>query len=190
MGTVPGDPEPMTQEDIRVRSLYLLLVSSRAVEEFKNHLAATFPAQPLSARLQLDRAIWRELGMLFRYWITRQVWDLLEDHEEDAKALNVALLRLFTENFRLPRDGSGLRYAELSTPAEEVQELMQRLTNALEMTHQPMLEALQGGILSWRDAIARHTIEALQWPIEELAVKIKEWAEQIPDMPSSSHPGI
>ena len=171
----------MTQEDVRVRSLYLFLASSRAVEECKDHLAATFPAQPLSARLQLDRAIRRELGMLFRYWITRQVWDLLEEHEEDAKALNVALLRLFTEGFRLPRDGSGLRYAELSTPAEEVQELMHRMTSALEMTHQPMLEALQEGILSWRDAVARHTNDALELPLEELTVKVKEWAEHMPN---------
>jgi len=171
----------MTQEDVRVRSVYLFLASSRAVEEFKDHLAATFPAQPLSARLQLDRAIRRELGMLFRYWITRQVWDLLEEHEEDAKALNVAILRLFTEGFRLPRDGSGLRYAELSTPAEEAQELMRRMTSALEMAHQPMLEALQEGILSWRDAVARHTNDALELPLEELTMKVKEWAEHMPN---------
>jgi len=171
----------MIQEDIRVRSLYLFLASSRVVEEVKDHLAATFTAQSLSARLQLDRVLRRELGMLFRYWITRQIWNLLEAREEDAKTLNVAILRLFTEGFRLPRDGSGLRYAELSTPVEEVQELMHRLTNALEMTHQPMLEALQAGILPWRDAIMRHTDDALELPLEELTVKVKEWAEQTPN---------
>src|SRR6185295_15941804 len=106
----------------------------------------------------IEKSLTRELGMLFRYWITRQIWERLEAREEDAKQLNLAVLRLFTNGFKLPKDGSGLRYAELSSPAEEVRELGHRITNALGMEHAPLLAELQGSILTWRQAIVQHTV--------------------------------
>ncbi len=170
----------MTPEEIRLRSVYLFLACSQAVEQFKDRLVATFPSPPLSTVVILERSLRRELGLLFRYWTTRQIWQRLEEREADAKQLNLALLRLFTDGFRLPKDGSGLRYAELSTLAEEVQELSHRISNVLGMEHQPLLIELQGAILPWRDAVAKYTTDALELPLEQLSASIKDWAERSP----------
>ena len=117
---------------------------------------------------------------MFRYWATRQIWRRLEANETDAKSLNLALLRLFFDGFRLPKDGSGMRYAELSTVNEETNELSQRITNALGAEHRPLVKELEGAILPWRDAVFRYTVDALELPIEQLSSSIKAWAERPP----------
>ena len=168
----------MSPEDIRLRSLYLFYACSRSVNACKDRLLTTFPDQPMTSTLVLDRSLIRELGMLFRYWTTRQIWDQLEDAEADAKNLNLALLRLFTDGFKLPKDGSGLKYAELSSPSEEVRELGQRITAALGLEYQPLLDELSAGIVGWRDDVTRHTKAALELPIGEISSAVKEWAQQ------------
>ncbi len=173
----------MTEEEIRIRSVYLFLACSQAVEQCKERLIATLPTPPLSAKVLLDKAITRELGLLFRYWATRYIWEQLPSHEADAKQLNLALLRLFTSGLKLPRDGSGLRYAELSTIAEEARELSHRMTNAIGIEHPPLLAELQGTILSWRETVLRYTGEALRRPLEPLTTSIKAWAERVPGSP-------
>ena len=167
----------MSPEDIRLRSLYLFYACSRSVNACKDRLLTTFPDQPMTSTLVLDRSLIRELGILFRYWTTRQIWDQLEDAEADAKNLNLALLRLFTDGFKLPKDGSGLKYAELSSPSEEVRELGQRITAALGMEHQPLLDELNAGIVGWRDEVTRQTKEALELPISQISSLVKTWAE-------------
>ena len=171
----------MTQEEIRIRSVYLFLACSHTAEQVKNQLVTTFPHPPLSSQLLLDRLLRRELGMLFRYWTTRKIWERLESDEADAKDLNLAVLRLFVEGFKLPKDGSGLRYAELSSPADEVRELSQRVTEVLGMEHPPLLAQLQGGIVSWRDAVLQYTSDALERPLDELTSRMKQWAERAPE---------
>ena len=168
----------MSPEEIRLRSLYLFVTCSRAVNKCKDRLLTTLPSQPLTATVMLDRSLTRELGILFRYWTARQIWDHLEDAETDAKNLNLTLLRLFTEGFKLPKDGSGLRYAELSNPSEEVQELGSRITAALGMEHQPLLDELQAGILAWRDEIKRCTKDALELPLGHISTAMKEWSAE------------
>ena len=170
----------MTEEETRVRSVYLFLACSQAIDQFKDRLVATFETSPLSSKLLLEKLLRRELGLLFRYWTTRQIWERLDANEADAKNLNLALLRLFTDAFKLPKDGSGLRYAELSTLAEEAQELSHRITNALGMEHRPLLTELQGAILPCRDAVTKYTVEALDLPVSQLTASIKEWAEPAP----------
>ena len=170
----------MTQEESRVRAVYLFLACSQAIEQFKDGLAAAFPPSLPAAKPLLEKSLRKELGMLFRYWATRQIWNRLESREEDAKDLNLAVLRLFTEGFKLPKDGSGLRYAELSTLAEETRELSHRITNALGFEHQPMLEELHVAILHWRNAVTTYTTEALDLPLTELASRVKQWAEREP----------
>ena len=118
--------------------------------------------------------------MLFRYWMTRRIWEQLEASEGDAKHLNLALLRLFTNAFKLPRDGSGLRYASLLTLAEELQELCHRITNTLGLEHHALLAELQGGIMPWREAVAKCTTEGLELPLASLSSKVKALAEQAP----------
>ena len=166
----------MSPEEIRIRSLYLFLACAQTLEPCTERLAAMVPTGSPAAKRLLDRSLKKELGLLFRYWATRQIWERLESSEADATHLNLALLRLFTDAFKLPKDGSGIRYAELSTVAEEAHQLGQRLTHALGREHPPLLEMLQGGILSWREAVIQHTADALDLPLEPLASSVKEWA--------------
>lgn len=168
----------MNPEEIRLRALYLFLSCARAVEQFTERLGATFPASPLSARLTLERSLRKELGLLFRYWATRQIWDRLDAREAEATQLNLSLLRLFTDGFKLPKDGSGLRYAELSTTSEEARELSQRVTHALGMAHEPLVAELQTSIVPWRDAVSQYTTEALELPLEQISAVVKAWAQR------------
>ena len=171
----------MTLEEIRVRSVYLFLACSQGVEQVVGTLVGTFPSPPLSAKLLIERSLKRELGLLFRYWTTRHIWELLESNEADAKALNLALLRLFTEAFHLPRDGSGLRYAELSTVDEEIREIGQRITSVVGLEHAPLLAALRDAVAPWRDAVSKYTRDALFSPLEQLTPAVRAWMERAPD---------
>jgi hypothetical protein len=170
----------MSPEEIRTRALYLFLMCSQAVEQFAERLMARLPPAPGQSQRLAGQSLRREVGLLFRYWTTRQIWVQLESSEVDAKRLNLALLRLFTERFKLPRDGSGLRYAELSTLAEEVKELSARVTSALGPTSQPLVVELAGGIAPWRDAVSRYTSDALERPVQELAENVQAWAGRTP----------
>ena len=171
----------MTAENIRLRSVFLFLACSQAVEQFKGQLSATFPTKPLSADVMLDQLLRKELGLLVRHWASRQIWSQLEANESDATQLNLSLLRLFTEGFKLPRDGSGLRYAELSTVADEANELGHRLTNALGTEHLPLLLELHKSMSGWREIILRVTDDALRLPTNQLTASVRAWAERAPE---------
>ena len=164
----------MTDEEIRVRSLYLFLACSRAVDQLAARLAATLPPGETLESAAVERLLKREIGLLFRYWATQQIWEGLESNEADATRLNLAILRMFTEAFRLPRDGSGLRYAELSSLADEIQELGRRMTNSLGKSHPPLVGELGGAILPWRDAVIQYAADALQQPLDRLSASVKE----------------
>ncbi len=168
----------MTEEEIRVRSVYLFICSSQLIEQCKDKLISTLPTPPLSSKVILDKSITRELGLLFRYWATRSIWDKLSADEEAAKQLNLALLRLFINGLKLPRDGSGKKYAELSTLPEEVRELSHRMVTAVGSDHAPMLAEIQGNIAAWRAGMLQYTADALQRPLDQLTGRIKAWAEK------------
>ena len=170
----------MSPEELRVRSLYLFLACSQAIEQLKDRLMATVPSSPPPVKALLEKSLKRELALLFRYWATRQIWKRLEARESDAKNLNLALLRLFFEGFRLPKDGSGLRYAELSTLSEETRELSHRLVSAVGVEHAPWLKELEGAMLPLRDMVLQHTVEALELPLDQLSSSVKAWAERAP----------
>ena len=170
----------MTPEERRVRAVYLFLECVQGVEQIAGRLVRSFPSPPMSVKLLLEKSVKRELGMLFRYWATRHIWALLDAEEVDAKELNLTLLRLFTEMFNLPRDGSGLRYAELSTAEEDVREISQRMTTALGLEHYPLLKALREEIIPWRESVAAYTRKALTAPLEELTPAVKAWLERSP----------
>ncbi len=167
----------MTPEEIRIRSLYIFLACSRGVEELRDRLQSLLPSSDASLQAVIDKSLKRELGLLFRYWTTRKIWQHLDAQEADAKSLNLALLRLFTEAFRLPRDGSGLRYAELSTVAEEVREMSHRMTAALGCEYPELLSELPRGLAAWRETVARYAVEGVEQPLDQLSEAIKEWGE-------------
>ena len=168
-----------SRDEIRLRATYLFLACSRAVEQLKEDLAAYLPSPALRLKRLLERPLRRELGLLVRYWTTRQIWQQWESNEADAKQLNLVLLRLFTDEFKLPKDGTGLRYAELSTLEDELRELGRRITNALEIEHQPLLGELHQRLSPCRDAVLRYTVEALQLPLDQLQSRISAWMQPI-----------
>ena len=169
----------MNPEEIRVRSLYLFMVCTRVLEEGTQRMMATMPPSILSLNPVLDKSVKKELALLFRYWATRRIWERWESRELDAKALNLAVLRLFFEGFRLAKDGSGMRYAELSTLSEEAHELNHRLANALGVEHPPLVGEVERAIVSWRDAVLQCTADALSRPVEGLAGALKEWVGRV-----------
>lgn len=170
----------MTQEEIRIRSAYLFLACSQALEQCKDRLLSHNASGTPSVKMLLERTLRRELGLLFRYWTTRLIWDRLDANEMDAKHLNIVLLRLFTEAFKLPQDGSGLRYAELSTVGDEIHELSHRVANALSQQMPRLASELQGVIPPWRDAVTKYTLDALELPLDRLAASVKDWAVETP----------
>jgi len=165
----------MIPEDIRLRATYLFLACSRAIEQLTESLVTHLPSPALRLKPLLEKPLRRELGLLVRYWTTRHIWQQWESNEAQAKQLNLVLLRLFTEEFRLPKDGTGLRYAELSTLEEDLRELSRRIINAIEVEHPPLLGELQEGLLPCREAVLRHTVEALQLPLDQLQSRISAW---------------
>ncbi len=166
----------MTDNEIRIRSLYVFLACARALEEVQRHLATMLPAGDYPVKAMVEKPLRRELGLLFRYWTTRKIWEQLDANEADAKSLNVALLRLFTDAFKLPRDGSGLRYAELSTLTEEVRELSHRLTAAFGKPPEPLLAALYGSLSPWRETVAKYAADGVELPLSHLELAVKELA--------------
>lgn len=171
----------MTEEEVRVRSVYLFVSCSELIDRCKGSLIGSLPVPSLSSKVLLDKAITKELGLLFRYWGTRSIWEKLSGDEGAAKQLNLALLRLFTTGLKLPKDGSGLKYAELSTLPEEVRELSHRMTMAIGSDHPPLLAQLQGNISAWRGEVLQLTAEALQKPLDWLTGRIKALAERLPN---------
>lgn len=165
----------MTAEEVQQRALYVYLASSRAVGEYADRLLGALPASQAAAQAATEKLLRRELGLLFRYWTTREIWEALDSDEAGAKALNLALLRLFTDGFRLARDGTGLRYAELSSAADEVNELSHRLAAVLGPLPEAFLSELQGGILPWRDTVLRTTREALALPLARVRDTVVAW---------------
>lgn len=168
----------MTEEEIRVRSIYLYLSCSQDVERYVTQVVAALPTPLPSPRILLEQVVRRELGLLIRYWIARQVWQRLDANEADAKLLNLSLLRLFIEGLRLPRDGSGLRYAELSSLADETRELHHRMVNALGVDAPSLLTTLQQSVGAWRQTTWQATAEALERPVEQLTDRVKAWAQR------------
>ena len=164
----------MTGEEVQVRARYLFVLCTRAVERCCHQLLAG-PALASSANgSPIQKPLRRELGILFRYWATRQIWQRWESKETDATQLNLALLRCFTDEFKLPQDGSGLRYAELSTLEDEVRELSRRIASALNVDAGALLTELHHTIAPSREAVVQSTIDALELPLTQLSHELQQ----------------
>lgn len=150
----------MTPEQTHACAQQLCRACAQSAQEWVGQLLQVAPAPPESGR-SIQRVLMRELGLLGRYWATQQIWQRLEADDRAATALNLAVLRAFTEAFQLPRDGSGLRYASLGSPGEESRELGARVTTALGLEHEPLLRQLQVGIAAWRQTVLRAVEDAL-----------------------------
>ena len=159
----------MPDEEVQLRARYLGAACVQAAQGWAERLLERLPAQAGRADPQMRRIVLRELGLLARHWSTRQIWHRLETNEHAAKELNLAVLRVFTETFKLPRDGSGLRYASLGSLSEEARELSARLVTALGLEHPPLVRELQAGIIAWREAVLRAVEQSLTLSREQVA---------------------
>ena len=168
----------MTPQEIQVRSLYVFLACSQVIEQCQGSLSRTVPELTEAVKPLFQKSVKKELGLLFRYWATQHIWKALDNREADAKNMNLALLRLFFEGLRLPKDGSGLRYAELFTVPEQISELYHRLANSVGLTSDPLLKHLQQEMPVWRAEVMKQTTDALGLSVEALSEKIKVWAER------------
>jgi len=168
----------MTDEDLRFRSLYVLRRCEALIQEASARLRPLAPPQGDAPAGLIEHTLRRELGLLFRYWATHDIWDRLEAQQEDAKRLNISVLRLFIEAFKLPRDGSGLRYAELGTLNDTANELAHRLRLGLGGLPQPLTDILQASIRPWKEAVGRAVQDALARSLDEVQASVTRAAER------------
>lgn len=169
----------MTDHELALRALYLYFSCSRQVERSLGMLLAALPASGrIEAGIQ-ERTTRRECGLLFRHWASREIWERM-DEDAQATQLNLELLRLFTNGFKLPKDGSGLRYAELSTLEEELREFWHRLTRALGVEDTRLLGLMERSAGEWRSAVAEAAGQALQQEFSLIEAEVKEWTQAAP----------
>jgi len=163
----------MTDDEIRLRALYVFYQCEAMVTEA---MAQLQPLVPRETEMSAERVLRRELGLLFRYWATHCIWGRLEARQEEAKRLNISILRLFIDAFKLPRDGSGLKYAELPTVNDMANELSQRLRHALGGMPQPLDVILHASVRQWEDRIGRDVGDALALPFDAVQAAVKRMA--------------
>ena len=166
----------MTDEEIRLRALYVFLGCQQAIDDYATRLLESLPAAS-EVQLPVEKMVTRELGLLFRYWATQHIWKVLET-EHDAKNFNLAVLRQFFDGLRLPKDGSGICYAERLTIAEQTSELSKRLSNQIGIQAESLLEEFQHEVPAWHASVINYTEEALHIPLERLQSSITEWAKR------------
>ena len=166
----------MTDDEQQIRSLYLFLACSQAIDQCRERLAGKLPASASTMQPVFEKMMKKELGLLFRYWATQRIWKAFDASETDGKNFNLAVLRQFFEGLRLPKDGSGLRYAELLSVPEQVTELYRRLGSQLGVQSEIVLKELQHELPAWHALVTTYTDEALRAPLARLSSTIKAWA--------------
>ncbi len=149
------------------------------VESALPGLLPTLAAPTRTEAMAYERAVRRECGMLFRHWAARAVWENVTD-DADATQVNLELLRLCTAGFKLPKDGSGLRYAELGSPEEETREFWQRLTHSIGLEGTALLGTVERSLPGWRRDVAAAAERALEQSLSVLEAEAKAWTQQIP----------
>lgn len=160
----------MTNEEINLRSEYLYLASCLAAIKLRDSIIE-------SANLEEDEKVkgivLRELGILFRFWITREIWESLVEDETDAQKFNFRLLHLFNSGFKIPQDGSEIRYAQISGTVDEVKELGRRICNSLKLECIITMFKINIGITPYMEAILKFTKNAVELPIEQIENMLK-----------------
>ncbi len=142
-------------------------------------LLPTLAAPTRTEAMAYERTLRRECGMLFRHWAARAVWENVLD-DADATQVNLELLRLCTAGFKLPKDGSGLRYSELGTAEEEGREFWHRLTHGIGVEGAGLLGTVERSLPGWRRDVAAAVERALAQSLTVLEAEAKAWTQQIP----------
>lgn len=165
----------MTSEEIRLRSLHLYLACSYAAVKFRDSVLDELREAGYEVNQEAADIVLKEVGILFRFWTTRQIWERLVENEGDAKSLNFSLIHLFNRGFKLPRDEIGERYAQISGTVEEVKEFGYRICNALGTKEFILALKLNASCPAWLKAVLQYTQNAIEWPIP----RVKEIVEEL-----------
>lgn len=172
----------MDDREVRLRTFYVFVKSAELFESIEESLSGLLEAGDRANPHQIRHLLRRETGILFRYWATRYLWDALDQDEEIAKRMNLSLLRIFAENFEFPRDGSGLKYAELSTPYDEAREWIRRLNKQIPIDDlEGLRQWVQKDFLQWRQRILDFTQESLVADLEWLQAAADQWVQRDAD---------
>lgn len=165
----------MTDKEIRLRAEYLYIACCyAAVKEITDSIIDTLKSSKIIVDDTVKEVVLREVGILFRFWTTRAIWESLIEDENDAKRFNFSLFRLFNSGFKLPKDDSGIRYAQISGTVEEVKELGRRICNALKLECAITMFEINIGISHWLELILKFTKDAVELPVEQIENMLKE----------------
>lgn len=180
----------MTGEEIRVRSLYLYVACSYAAVKLQAHVIEEIRRLKMSFDRKQEEQIFKEVGILFRFWVTRQIWENLVQEEADAKSLNFATFDLFNKGFKLPNDESHVRYGEISGRVEEVKEFGLRVCGILNQKDPELLLMLSTMTSEhWFPVILQYTKDAVEQPFEQARRFVDEMAAADKQTPSSGGSG-
>lgn len=74
----------------------------------------------------------KEMGRLYAFWLTREIWERIIQHEEDAKKINQLLFSFFQDKYNIhPKDIE--EYVKASGSPEEVKIFGRNVTNIFDV---------------------------------------------------------
>lgn len=169
----------MDEKEIRLRAVYLFLTSVKAVDHFMEKLCShVIELKEGRKTPAFDVLLRQEIALLFRHWAARILWNRLEASETDATRMNQQLLRLFTEGFKLPRDGRGVHYAALLTLEEEGFVFSERMFNTLTLSRKPASTSFHFILQQVCEATTTRAKEALEWPLDRLTKTVESLSKE------------
>lgn len=176
----------MNEAEARLRALYLYSNCDRILDEALERIRPLTVGQTMESR-PASRTLKRELGMLLRHWCSRKLWEMLEAQETLATQFNLEFLRLCIRGFKLSRDGSGLRYAELSSLQEELRECAGRLQQALGGDKETFARILEENGSGWNAGVCTAVDRSLTLSRETIDNQVRSWMQERQDDPNAPY---
>ncbi len=173
----------MDSEEIRIRSLYLYVACSYAAVKLKEHIFAEMEKLGITSDEARKELVLKEIGVLFLFWTTRQIWERLVENEGDAKSLNVALAKLFHDGFKLPSDERRIRYAQVSGTVEEIEQFAFTVCDTLERHDAFLLVRLAVIYKHQFKLILQYTEDAVALSVSNIKECVDEMARRDKKMP-------
>ena len=169
----------MNDNERRLRALHLYFGCSRLADAALRQLLPALSSANRAEALASERTLRRECGLLLRHWAANALWEKVLDNT-DATQLNLELLRLCTSGFKLQKDGSGLRYAELALEEEEAREFWHRLTQHLGIEDTRLLSRIEAALPAWKRDVIEAVDRSLAQTLSVLEAEARSWTEQAP----------
>lgn len=182
--------EHMTGEEIRLRSLYVYLGCAYAAVKYRDQgLLPILQEANVETNERVKDLVLREIGILFRFWSTRQIWEREVANESDAKSLNLALMQLFNVGLRLPKDNSGVEYAQASGTLGEVQKFGHRICKGLRGDDYTLALELNSTLPAWAKAVFQYVEDGVNLPLQQVQEVVGELAKLDKPLPPEEQTG-